>query len=639
MTVYDVDINFKNRSFKDVFGTMLGNHPSLRSALMESEPGDIINLAPGVYSLNTVVSIINKKCRLQAIDSIGGIPIIADAYKNTGKKSMPVDPVIIRSTTGNPQDVKIIGNISLENGAYVFEGLTLENKLDGVGIKVSKYGHVIFINDIINGSNDSNSPIWGCGENSNLLLYNSRVLDNGKRTSIYSDGWVGCYNSTIISPLVLRNYARFAINESEIHSVETHDYANIVLASCKLSSKYYYSAYDNSKINFVCSTISLDGYSEFAEASGDACLDGQSVFFTGDNVIPQVDLKEDSTGNFSIANPDGFFKGKSVQLVNSDVQQQHEDNITVENTDELISAIENAIYGDTIWLQPGTYNISLESTIELDNVNFLGLDSDCENTVLILNRTIQMSDNSQLTFKNITIEEWRNNTTYSTDQYIFDIAGKDSVLNFENCKIGNFLSADDDPVAFLLINVSENSELNLYNVKFENLLNTPNVYSHEFSSINIDNCTINSLIGVGNSNIKLSNSMVESLTVDESANLEVANTKINEKIEVCGQSNAVIKNSVISQYDFLAKDNMYLCVAVNKNAKLIFEDLNVLNENKQFVFSVLDNSQLDINFNNYDDSVPLIIEASYTSQVNNVSNSNVIIDRADFNKNRGQQHE
>lgn len=639
MTVYDVDVNFRSRSFRDVFGSMLGNHPSLRSALMCAEPGDVINLAPGIYSLNKVVSLVNRKCSLQAIDSVGGIPIIADAYKNTGKKSMPVNPIIIRGTTKNPQDVKIIGNISLENGAYVFKNLTLENNPDGVGLKVSGTGHAILINVIINKSVDNNSQIWGSGNKSNVILYNSNVLDSENNSSIVSDGWVGIYHSNIISPLVLHDYARFAVNESEVHTVETHDYSNIVLASCKLNSRYYYSAYDNSKINFICSTITLDGYAEFAKASGNACLDGESVYFAGDNVIPQVDLKENSTGNFSIANSDGFFKGKSVQLVNSDVQQQHENNVTVENTNELIDAIKNAMYGDTIWLQPGTYNVSLSSAIMFSNLNFIGVDSNCQSTVLILNRMIKIGDNSQVTFKNITIGEWRNNSTYNTDKCIFDVASNNSVLNFENCEIENFPSADDDPVAFLLINVSENSELNLHNVKFKNLLNTPNLYCDKFSRTNIDNCTINSLIGVGNSNIKLSNSMIESLTVNESANLEVDNTKIDEKVEVLGQSNAIIKKSTLSQYDFLAKNNIYLCVTVNENAKLVFEDLDVLNEGKQFGFCAFDNSQLDISFNHYDDSIPLCIEASYSSVVNNVSNSNVIIDRVDFNKNRGQQHE
>lgn len=583
MTEYNVDPTSKKGLFSSI-----NFKPTLEEVLKTAKTGDVITLSPGTYNLEEEIML--KPNFGNDNSAVVNDSAYIEAYLKTGRKEeyIPTEALIIRGASNNADDVHLLGNVSIDNSAIIFENITFENKNDVPAITGDNNSEITFINCILTEAQGQDCTILLGKDRDTLITFSySYIAEKDNSANIYFLGAISLYNTDLRSGLILRKDAIVSANKSNLNWIEAYDESYVGIVQSKFDGAYYY-ATDSAKIEFYASAIELGEEAVFAKAEKNAKLLGKDIHFEGSEHIPTVKLSDNATAEFNIVNQNDFFAGKQVKVITGnndentidesesidtdstelmndttnnipdDVELEdtndinNENKVIVNNNQELVQVLQHSTAGTVIVLKSGNYyydgNIEAFNSITLEGEN-LG------NTTLTFNTKVQVQEGCILTFNNLRIFEDKN----YDDASLLVANQNNSKIVLNDCVVVN--RNHDTPLICAQMS-GANVELN--NVSFIDVYNGIDVTASDGGKAKVEDSYATYVFAIDGGSASISTSNVAAVIISNNCNVDIRNSVIEVGINAMNQSNITLTHVTM---DSVNPEGMFIKASGNSQIK------------------------------------------------------------------------
>ena len=563
--------------------------------------GDSIILGTGTYRLYEELLISAKKQHTNENIAQNNQKLVA-AYKNIGI-DLPTNPVVIRGNSKNALDTKIIGSITAAPGTnIVFENITFINTTTQFGVKCSKDSNITFINCNITASKYTEPIVYGEDEGSQVILISSLIENDEEKATVFSLGLLGFDHCNIQSSLVLRKNSNTLLSNSSFNCIHAFEHSHLLARNCKIwGNEHLISGF--SKMEFYEDTFSLNNEQELFKCNDKSKLIGKDNIIETTEVNPQIVLYDEATAEFEANRKIEIIK--NGVLKNTDVSSLIENSeIVVNSSKELYLAIQRALEGDTIVINPGKYDFITgldDGDVQLlNNIVIQGKTENYEDTMISLHNMIAPTEGNKLIFKNLTLSSLNNKEEIS----LVGSIAKDSQVVIENCKIlannrtrySVFASEGTLDLIGLVSTDYKENEINtavgttkngIVNIKEESRI--AQVFVQDDGAMNI----FDSQIGIG--------------TSYNDGTINIENSTIYDSLFASDNSTINIKDSFIKAAHEMQSGEIYP-FGLEKNSRINIDQSRIEESENPIVIPLLNQAMLNLDLVNYDDSHPITID-------------------------------
>lgn len=578
MTVYNVT----PKSGKSIFN----NDPSLEQILMNVQAGDVINLAPGEY---TVAGMTELDPEYAADDNYAA----NDRYyiqpyvdNNLAEDNVDNSPIIIRGDINDSRNVVLRATLNISNCTLALIGITfVPDNSRFNGISLNENSNLVLNCVTIERQLSGNLATLYQSKGSGIAATNTiiRARQDGYFNTVLEGNAYFC--SSDLYSIYLQEDGYVGADNCQVADVLTKDNSAFVGQNCTYNG--YLELSDQSEIDCSNSKYLLDS-DVFAEVNDQAKLTGDNLTFEFDNCSPTINVNGDKANIEIKANEDvNYVLDHGTEFEDTKTGRK----ITVTNDQELEEAIQNSRSGDWIYLTPGEYEYRSTITQFPNNYHISG--ENPTNTILKTENVLFAQPNSTITFSSLTLR------SLTGDTCIVGAIQKDSQVNVNNCILYN------ESKQKVSVYSNNNATLNLNNVIFKDISHICEVRANNTSTINIDN------------------SIVDVVYACNQAVININNSTLNYRIQQINDSKIQVENS---KFNLIKHEKDELSVILSNNSYLAFRNTNFNNAKKNLEFRLNDQSKLKLDLTNYDNNSPIKVQCrNLNEQVINPLNVNLKI--------------
>lgn len=564
--------------------------------------GDTIVLESGTYNLSEELVIRPKKQYIENNTALNNSKLVK-AYHELGI-DIPNNPVVIRGESSNAADTRIIGSIVADAGVnVVFENITFVNTANQAGIRGRANSKITFINCDLTTSKHKDPIVYGEAEDSQISFISSLIENDENKATVFSVGVQGFYGCNIQSALILRKNSKTFLSQSNFNCIHAFENAILVAGNCQIFGNDH-SIGSNSMMKFYNNIFVLDkDRPVFFKCGGSSCISGSGNVFKETNLDPQILLLDNATAQFGA--------DREVQLVRNGINPSvgetvpRSNKITVSNSAELFDAMQKALEGDTILINPGTYEwrsgLDEDSVQILNDLTIQGTSENCESVILKISNPITTDEGKKLIFKNLTLSK---SESIEKEISLVGNINKDSYILLENCKVITnnakryTLFCEEGILDLVRLTAVDDNEHNM------------DIGAMGNGVVNISAESGMSHVSVqDNGTINISNSFLADATAQHDGVMNISDCTIynymyatdNSTINVDGGS--IEANHRNSSGDI---SPLYLL----KTAKINIEQAEIKNNGESLIIPILNRAKLKLDLVNYDSEHPITIDCS-----------------------------
>lgn len=585
--------------------------------------GDTIVLEAGNYNLSEELVIRPKNQYVKNNTALNNSRLV-EAYNDLGF-DLPNNPVIIRGESHNAADTRIVGSITADVGVnIVFENITFINTSSQEGIQGKKNSNITFINCDITPSKHRNPIVYGRDESSQIVFVSSLIENDENKATAFSLGIQGFYNCNVQSALILRKNSKTFLLKSDFNCIHAFENANLIAGNCQIWGNDH-SIGSNSEMEFYNDTFILKKDEPvFFKCGGNSHISGKGNVFKDINLEPQILLLDDATAQFEADREVEIVRNKKINSsVKTEIQRSN--SITVNNSAELFAALQKALEGDTIFVNPGTYEwksgLDEGSVQVLNNLTIQGTSEDYESIIIKISNLITTAEGKKLIFKNLTLSK---SESVQEEISLVGNINKNSYILLENCKVitNNIrrytLFCEEGILDLVRLTAIDDSE------------NSMNIGAMNNGVVNVSAESAISCVSVQNNGImNISNSLLVDAIAQQDGVINMSNSATYDYMNATDNSTINMDGCCI-KVNHINESGEFSPLVLAKAAKINIEQSEIENSEKTPIIPVFNQAKLKLDLINYDNNHPITVDCracdNPNMQVNSSNNINLVTD-------------